>query len=1061
MDASPSSFRTFLTRLQARSVSLGRSRRLRWSAAVLGALVLLFGLLGYFWLPGYLHGRLEQALGAALERPVSLGQVDIQPYILEATFRDLRIGEREGEEALAGFTRLTVNLSAASLWRRALVLDALRLEAPYGRLVRQADGRTNVSDLVEKFASDEDSAAGVPPFAINNLEILGGSFKLDDRSGGGQHEITALDLVLPRLASFPGEVERQVQPRFSATLDGAPVNIAGELRPFADTPDGRLDLKFQGLDLARLAAFSPVPLPVKLESALLDADLVLDFHGGEARRLALEGRLGLSQLQVRRGDLGLGLKSLNLRLRSEDLEHGPIQMEQPQLQALAARRSGENEPFLELDKLELERLNLDPGRRQLALGPLGLTGLNLALARTGETQVDLLYTLAALQGPGSGSAGAAKGAAQGAATPKGVGGHAWHWSLERFSLREGALGFVDRTVQKAVPLRIQALSLDLGRLDSAAPAPVSLGLEGRINDKGQVQLKGQVDPLAQAGDLELELEAMDLVPLQGWIPHQLNLVLTKGELSSKGRLQFGGQPLALRYQGGGQLAALSLVDGSADRSLLRWQKLELSGLDLQTAPFSLKLDDLVLNRFFARLLVTPEGELQLDRLLRGERKATRAAAADSVPAGTAAAAPALPGEAQVPAAAPKPALEQVVSVPPKVAPVPVQLGRIRLDSGTVIFNDQFIKPNYSATLTQLSGQIGPLAEGQRGKLLIQGKVDRTAPLVISGELEPFSRELFLDIKAQARGIDMPGFSPYSGRYLGYRIQKGKLSVDVRYKVEKGQLEASNRIFLDQLTLGEKVDSPDALSLPISLALALLKNAKGEIDIELPISGSINDPQFSIGGIVFKAIMNLLVKAVTSPFTLLGSLFGGGEELSQVDFPAGQSSISPDMETRLQQLAKALAERPALSLEVTGQADPVADSEGYRRYLLERQVKAKKVATDVAQGKSATRLGEVSLSSAEYEKFLLQVYKEARFEKPRNMIGLTKSLPVSEMENLLVTHMQVEPEAYRELAGRRAQVVRSWLVEQGGVAPERVFTLEPQVGQQDAGASANRVVFSLR
>jgi len=1057
MDASPSSFRTFLTRLQARSADLGRSRRLRWAGAVLGVLVLLFGLLGYFWLPGYLHGRLEQALGEALERPVSLGQVDIQPYILEATFRDLRIGEREGEEALAGFTRLTVNLSAASLWRRALVLDALRLEAPYGRLVRQADGRTNVSDLVEKFASDEDSATGVPPFAINNLEILGGSFKLDDRSGGGQHEITALDLVLPRLASFPGEVERQVQPRFSATLDGAPLNIAGELRPFADTPDGRLDLKFQGLDLARLAAFSPVPLPVKLESALLDADLVLDFHGGEARRLALEGRLGLSQLQVRRGDLGLGLKSLSLGLRGEDLEHGPIQLEQLQLQALAARRSGENEPFLELDKLELERLNLDPGRRQLALGPLGLTGLNLALARTGETQVDLLDTLAALQGPapGGGSAGAAKGAAQGAASP------AWRWSLERFSLREGELGFVDRTVQKAVPLRIQALSLDLGRLDSAAPAPVSLGLEGRINDKGQVQLKGQVDPLALAGDLELDLEAMDLVPLQGWIPHRLNLVLTKGELSSKGRLQFGGQPLALRYQGGGQLAELSLMDGSADRSLLRWQKLELGGLDLQTAPFSLKLDDLVLNRFFARLLVTPEGELQLDRLLRGERKATRAAAAGSAPAGTAAAAPALPGEAQVPAAASKPALEQVASVAAKAAPVPVQLGRIRLDGGSVIFNDQFIKPNYSATLTQLSGQIGPLAEGQRGKLLIQGKVDRTAPLVISGELEPFSRELFLDIKAQARGIDMPGFSPYSGRYLGYRIQKGKLSVDVRYKVEKGQLEASNRIFLDQLTLGEKVDSPDALSLPISLALALLKNAKGEIDIELPISGSINDPQFSIGGIVFKAIMNLLVKAVTSPFTLLGSLFGGGEELSQVDFPAGQSSITPDMETRLQQLAKALAERPALSLEVTGQADPVADSEGYRRYLLERQVKAKKVAADVAQGKSATRLGEVSLSSAEYEKFLLQVYKEARFEKPRNMIGLTKSLPVSEMENLLVTHMQVEPEAYRELAGRRAQAVRSWLVEQGGVAPERVFALEPQVGQQDAGASANRVVFSLR
>ena len=627
---------------------------------------------------------------------------------------------------------------------------------------------------------------------------------------------------------------------------------------------------------------------------------------------------------------------------------------------------------------------------------------------------------------------------------------AWQWSLAGLELKDGAAHFIDQTVSAAVPLEVDKLAVHLGGIDSAANAPVDVRLAGEVNAKGRLDIGGKIDVLAPAGELALKFDAVDLVPLQGWLPQSLQLLLTRGNLDADGQLQFGGAPLAVHYQGKAALRAVNVLDRSTDRSLLAWKTLELNGLDVQSLPLQLKLEDLLLDRFFVRLLVTPEGELQLDRLLHGGAPADATAkpaaqTTQTVPA----AKPAEPARTTAAAAAGAPRPE-----------LPVQIGRIRFNAGTVVFNDQFIKPNYTANLSQLGGEIGPLASGKRGKVQLAGKVEKTAPLAISGVLDAFGPALFLDIRAQARGIDMSGFSPYSGRYLGYRIQKGKLSVDVNYHVENGQLQAGNRIFLDQLTLGEPVDSPSALSIPIKLALALLKNSRGEIDIDLPISGSLNDPQFSIGGIVFKAILNLLAKAVTAPFALLGSLFGGGESLSFVDFPAGQSVLTPEMAKRLENLARALADRPALTLEVTGMADPAVDGEAYRRVLLERQVRARKLAADAGRGKS-TAAEPARLSSEDYEKYLTQLYKEARFEKPKNLIGLTKSLPVSEMEQLLVAHMALDDQAFRDLAARRAATVQAWLVDAGKVAGERVFVLEPEIAKAGQGEPGNRVRFSLR
>jgi hypothetical protein len=236
-----------------------------------------------------------------------------------------------------------------------------------------------------------------------------------------------------------------------------------------------------------------------------------------------------------------------------------------------------------------------------------------------------------------------------------------------------------------------------------------------------------------------------------------------------------------------------------------------------------------------------------------------------------------------------------------------------------------------------------------------------------------------------------------------------------------------------------------------------------IDINLPISGTLDDPEFSLGGIVVKVIVNLLVKVITSPFALLGSIFGGGEELAYLEFAPGSAAITAGSVKKLESVAKALTDRPALKMEIAGRVDPGTDKEGLRQAMLERKVKGQKLKAMLASGEKAPSLAELTVGSGEYEKYLAAAYGEEKFPKPRNVVGLVKSLPVPEMEKLMLTHAEVSDEDIRQLAEQRAEAARNWLLAEGKIPAERVFLLAPKLsaeGIKDKG-KPTRVDFSLK
>ena len=365
----------------------------------------------------------------------------------------------------------------------------------------------------------------------------------------------------------------------------------------------------------------------------------------------------------------------------------------------------------------------------------------------------------------------------------------------------------------------------------------------------------------------------------------------------------------------------------------------------------------------------------------------------------------------------------------------------------------------AGTITGFSTSSDKLA-----RVEIVGKVDKSAPLSITGELNPFRQDAHLDILASVKDFELSSVSTYAAKYVGYGIDKGKLSAQLGYKIEDRKLTATNQVFLDQLTFGDKVDSPSALKLPVLLAVSLLKNSRGEIDLDLPVGGSLDDPQFSVGGIVVKVIVNLITKAITSPFALLGSIFGGNaEELAWLDFEPGFARLGPAADDKLKSIAKVMADKPGLKLEIAGRVDPATDREGLGRAMLLGKVEALKVKDMAKKGESLADDGRVTVSPGEYPALLTRVYKDEKFLKPRNMIGLAKDLPVAEMEKLILANTRAGDEDVRLLGQQRAQAVKGWLLEKGQVPAERVFVLSSHEGDdgKQPKARVSRVDFSLR
>ncbi|HZY58441.1 MAG TPA: DUF748 domain-containing protein, partial [Candidatus Binataceae bacterium] len=635
-----------------------------------------------------------------------------------------------------------------------------------------------------------------------------------------------------------------------------------------------------------------------------------------------------------------------------------------------------------------------------------------------------------------------------------AGGSQWQYRIESVALENTDASVEDDTGPQPITQEIAPLNLHLKDVSGDLGKPFGLQVDGALKPAASFKIDGTAVLVPLKASLRVLTKRIDLTPADRYVSGLLNARITRAVLSTDGALELAIAQDKFRasYRGGATLGNLRMIDKVTNEKFFRCGALTAVGIDAEVGGDqpSFHVGEVALSDFYTRLILNSNGKLNLRDLVASPQTAptslTRAKPSGEAP--------------PAPSALPTPAPSASTSSGP---PVDIKLGRIALQGGNIDFTDNFIKPHYSAKLTEVAGKIGSVGtrSTKPAEVELQGQVNASAPIDITGSLNPLAPQAYVDLKAKADGVELSNLTPYSTKYTGYPITRGTLTVDVHYLLENGKLSANNHFFIDQLTFGDRVESPNAINLPIALAVSLLKNSRGEIDVTIPVSGALSDPQFSIGALIFQAFSNLILKVVSSPFTMLASLAGASnQQLDFVEFAPGLATLNPESEKRLATLSQALKDRPALRLGISGRVDPRVDRDGLRAAMVQRAIKTQKVKELRDRGEIAD-VDSVQLAPDEYDKYLLQAYKKAKFTKPTNVLGLAKSLPPEEMKKLMLVNTEVTDEDLRELAGARAVTVRRWLSKQ--VDPVRLAVVAPRFnadGIKDKGKTT-RVDLSIQ
>jgi Domain of Unknown Function (DUF748) len=638
------------------------------------------------------------------------------------------------------------------------------------------------------------------------------------------------------------------------------------------------------------------------------------------------------------------------------------------------------------------------------------------------------------------------------AAPSGPAAAQWRYKIASIKIDKVSLEAEDDAGQRPMKARIFPLNLSASNFTSDFHQPFDIKIDGVLDRRGSFKLSGPVTIAPLKADLRVQTGRLNLALAENYLPNDLNATIKRALLTSNGVASAAmvGDKLRMRYRGDAILNNVRLLDKLTGDDFVRWNSLRFHRIDFglgQGKP-RVHVGTITLADFYARIILNKDGRLNLSDLTSHPGQAPKSLTREETPT--------VPPTAQPApvAAAPPPAPEPIGA--------DIELGDIMLSGGHVDYSDLFIKPNYRANLTEIRGKVG--AFGTRATtpayVVIDGQINDSAPIHIGGTINPLAPLAAVDLKAKADGIELTRLTAYSVKYTGYPITKGSLTVNVHYVLANQVLTADNHIFLDQLTFGDKVPSPTAMNLPMRLAVAILKDSNGQINLDVPVSGSLNDPQFSLGSVILHAFTGIVTKAVTAPFRLLAGAIGGlaganAKDLSYVEFAPGRAILTADSRKRLDVVAAALNARPALKLSISGRVDPAVDRPGLHEAKVDDLVRAR-----LKESGNAVSADE-KIPPDLYDKYLKRVYKAAKFDKPTDFLGLNKSLPPAEMKKLLVEHMKVSDNDLQRLADARAQAVRHYLSTK--VEPSRLFTVASRLdasGIDDKG-KATRADLSLQ
>ncbi|HET7809808.1 MAG TPA: DUF748 domain-containing protein [Steroidobacteraceae bacterium] len=988
-----------------------RLRPVRIGLIVFAALFLLYTAFGFWLVPRLVRSNLLGFASEQYHRTATLGEVRFNPYTLALEMKDFSMPDADGAQLL-GFDRLLLNFDISSVWKIGASFADVELDHPFVRVMLRPDGSLNLIDLT-KLANPpppSDSKEN-PRVFIDRLSVNVGRVAFQDhaRTRPFSTELRPINFEL-RDFSTGGESGNAYSLR-AASAAGESFAWSGtfQLTPF--TSSGKFEIA--ALQARTIWSYLSDSLPFEFTRGVFGLDGEYFYTAGD------EGGLRFDVHKVSLTDFGM-------------------------------RPPGRDYDYIELASLTLEDSKVNLGTRRVDIGRVRLDNGGLHVKRDAQANINLAElagpapaaaapgeddtpatatalapapetAAAAAPAPATDVAPARDTAPTTAATPTAPASPPapdWVVAAPDIAISNLLIDVEDSLVKPTASFKFSPVNITVAGYDTAPGTRFTVDMDAKGDNNGDLKVHAQTDAGLVAYTAHVEANEFALASLQPYLSTYTQITLKSGQLSSAMDIDSAADG-AFKVKGDVVVNKLSTIDNALKQDLLKWDRLAVTGLEYGNRPERLAIARIDAAAPYARLIIAPDETLNITQLF-------------------------------TPASGSQPAAVQTVNTAegPKAAGgnpggMRVSIGTIKLIGGSANFADYWIKPNYAVSLQELGGTISGLSSDpkSRAKVDLKGRVDRYAPAEIAGELNLLSAALYTDMHVKFDGVEMTSVTPYSGHFAGYAIEKGKLSIDVNYLVKDRQLTANQKFVIDQLQLGDRVESADAVHLPLKLAVALLKDRNGVIDIDLPLSGSLDDPQFRVGPLIWKAFVGLLGKIATSPFTLLAKLGGGkDEQINQVDFAPGSAELDAAAQERMTALAKALTERPALELEVPTAYAPDADGNAIGTVRLEQ-----KLATygQAADGDAAARF---DLLRKAFDKEMpaktplpagatLALEQRKKKDPALDYATANQELTAALLQKYVASEAELG-----DLARARADAIRESLVATGAVDAKRVFVL---------------------
>jgi Domain of Unknown Function (DUF748) len=1023
------------------SLSSRKRKLIYW---VLG-LWLFYTVFGFLILPPIVRAVAVKQLSSQLDRKVSIQQVKINPYVFSTTIRGLYIEDKDGEPFIS-WDEVYVNFQITSIFRKEWTFAEIRVVWPYVRAQMNKDYTLNFSDLIQKFSTNAPETAPKAPSKpllvhVRHLQIIGARLSLADFTVRTPFKriIGPLDFNLDNFHTAP-DINSPYS--FAGTTD------AGELfswRGYVCLDPLRSDGELT-VDHVTLNKFAPLYQDIvnfKIRSGQFGVHADYRFEISQSNRVMAVTNAAYALRNFRLADPDstndiVELRHLSVTGASADLETHHAEV--GRIAAMDAKL------FLERNKNK----SVNVAEIAAPSGNAGQAGVVMLLLHSITNEVEMLLKST----------------------------NEWTGIIHEVDYTNCAVHLQDFANARPASLDLDDINFTAKNISNLSDSNLTAALSMRWNTNGSVNVLATAGFAPLTVDMHFAFDNLGLNTLDPYLESQFNLLIPEASFGLNGdfhvRTETNGLPNAT-FHGDTWFNDFRAVDGVTAQDLLKWGSLHISGMDASLNPEKISIQQISINNASAQLIIETNKTINLLLALQ----------------------PATPGAEPTNSATVLKKPAETNQAPASALP-PISIAQIVVTNTQIRFIDRSLKPNVNMAVEQAGGAISGISTSQlqHGDIDLHALVDGVGPVQITGQINPFSGAETNVLNIFLTNMDLLPTSPYSGKFAGYRIARGNLSLDLKYRIVGRNVKSQNIITIDQFNFGDKVDSPDATKLPVRLGVAILKDREGKIVLDVPVEGNLDDPRFRIHKVVMRAIVDILTKVATSPFALLGAAFGGGgEELSYEEFVPGVADVSDASKKKLDTIDKALYDRPALRLQLSGSIDPVNDRDALQRTAFEQELRTRQwnglskskretitpdqiILTPEERTHWVKKLYNEALSNGKISSAVLAAHtnlaaiaaqikppkrnpKQAEFlvqesqtaQSPQKAAAApapepskSKLPPITDpKEALLVAIMPVSDSDLEALAINRAKAVRAYILASGKVEADRIFLEQNQTG----------------